>query len=167
MAKKVSGYTRMNISLPEDVKQRMDRTKDDVNWSALAVQAFESKLAEIAAKKVKKNMDDVIQRLRASKAQSESECFQQGYEAGQSWAKDDAEAIELQRLDKSWDQGYLAYNAYSVAEAVQPTPRDEAPSLSFWEEALGDFAHEANDDDFVRGFVRGALDLWAEIKAKL
>jgi len=56
MGKKKPGYTRTTISVPADLKGRMNKVKEDVNWSALACQAFQGKLAEIAAKKERKTM---------------------------------------------------------------------------------------------------------------
>jgi len=41
---------RMNISVPDGLRKRMDKLKQDVNWSALACGAFESHLAEVAAR---------------------------------------------------------------------------------------------------------------------
>ena len=61
---KVTGSHRTTISVPLELKKRMDKVKEDVNWSALACRAFEQKLAEVASKKENKTMNDVITRLR-------------------------------------------------------------------------------------------------------
>lgn len=37
---------RMNISIPEDLKKRMDRFDEAVNWSQVAAHAFEARLEE-------------------------------------------------------------------------------------------------------------------------
>jgi hypothetical protein len=43
---------RANISIPDDLRHRMDEVEGErINWSALACQAFESKLAEIITKR--------------------------------------------------------------------------------------------------------------------
>ncbi len=41
------GATRTNISLPRELKARMDQVKEPVNWSAVAGKAFEAKLLEL------------------------------------------------------------------------------------------------------------------------
>jgi hypothetical protein len=47
---------RTTITVPADLKLRMDAVKEEINWSALAASAFEAKLAEIAKKMEKKKM---------------------------------------------------------------------------------------------------------------
>jgi hypothetical protein len=49
-------FFRTTITVPADLKRRMDAVKEEVNWSALAASAFEAKLAEIAKKKEIKKM---------------------------------------------------------------------------------------------------------------
>lgn len=44
----VAGSVRTTISIPADLRRRMCKVKEDVNWSALACVAFEAKLLEIA-----------------------------------------------------------------------------------------------------------------------
>jgi hypothetical protein len=47
---------RTTITVPADLKRRMDAVTEEVNWSALAASAFEAKLTEIAKKKEAKKM---------------------------------------------------------------------------------------------------------------
>lgn len=42
--------SRTTITVPTHVKERMEKFKDKVNWSALASQAFEKKLDELEEK---------------------------------------------------------------------------------------------------------------------
>ena len=58
--------------------------------------AFESKLAEIAARQEGATMEDVVERLRASKQKSDEERQQVGYARGRTWARKEAEAEELE-----------------------------------------------------------------------
>lgn len=181
MGKQKAGSFRTTISIPQDLKRRMDKAGPDVNWSAIAATAFEAKLAEIAAKKVKKNMDDVIQRLRASKTSSENELYQEGFEVGQQWAKEDAEAIELKRLQNLRDHLAMAwegcfdpasqqtYNASQwVVFAIRPeTDKDRHAAEEFWGDVLVDEFPKAEEDQFVRGFAEGALEVWAEVSPHL
>jgi len=47
MGKKRPNTIRTTISVPRELKGRMDKVKEGVNWSALACQAFQTKLAEL------------------------------------------------------------------------------------------------------------------------
>lgn len=46
MAKKPTTY-RQIVSIPANLKERMDKVADQVNWSAVAARAFEEKLKEL------------------------------------------------------------------------------------------------------------------------
>ena len=61
-----SSQTINVISVPRDLKARMDKVSASVNWSQVAAQAFEAKLLELESKKEVSGMDDVIARLRAA-----------------------------------------------------------------------------------------------------
>src|SRR6266446_8123193 len=90
--------TRTTISVPAQLKVRMEQVRESVNWSAIACQAFENKLAEIAARKENKSMNDVVERLKASLRSDQGKSFNEGYEAGTNWAENTATAAELARL---------------------------------------------------------------------
>ena len=62
MAKK-TGVTRTSISVLRDLKKRMNKVKEPVNWSGIACRAFEIHLGDITAKKEHKKMSDVIMNL--------------------------------------------------------------------------------------------------------
>jgi hypothetical protein len=186
---KVTGFVRTTISVPASLKRQMDRVKEPVNWSALAAIAFEQKLAEIANKKERKTMDDVISRLRASKRHSDSEAFKIGFEAGQEWAKSTAEARELERLadfaerlsnSRECDADYFFSDqnasAFSTAELLHSEfaaghDIDRAEAAEFWEHTVGskvnDHAKWLGDNQFLRGFVEGALAIWDEVCGEL
>lgn len=88
---------KINVYVSEDLRRRMDKAKD-VNWSRAASQAFEAELAEIAARKVRKNMDDIVTRLRVSKQECETQDEKRGRDAGERWARNMAEWDELERV---------------------------------------------------------------------
>lgn len=180
MSKK-SGFTRTTISLPADLKKRMDKIADDVNWSAIAARAFESVLAEHAARKERKNMSDVIQRLRASKQQFDDESYKDGFYVGQGWAKDIAEVRELQNLarvrrsirDEDWTFETDDNSAYGAWEWLyfQIFPehdRDRDEADVFWAGVLEDEDDPRRfDAGFLRGFADGALDIWTQVKNQI
>src|SRR5690242_4321225 len=94
----MANTVRTTISVPNDLKARMDACGEPVNWSAVACRAFEEKLAEITRRRGAKSMKEVAMRLRASKRRSETEVYNEGSEAGKDWAMHRAEADELERL---------------------------------------------------------------------
>jgi hypothetical protein len=162
-------YARTTISLPPEVKAQMEMVEEPVNWSAVACRAFEDKLAEIAAQKEKKDMSDIVARLRASKRQSEDTHYKEGFEVGREWAGDTAEAEELQRLESFAEDRvqYRDWDANLVVSAVWPDEDDRYAVENFWEQALGDNTSAKDDSSFVKGFVEGALALWHEVKKQL
>ena len=108
MAKKKPSVARTSVSLPAGLKRRMDKVKEPVNWSALACRAFENELADIASKKEKKDMNDVVDRLRSSLRGNEEKAYKEGFAFGQWWASHRAEASFLQRLERL--HGKLEYD---------------------------------------------------------
>jgi len=155
-----------------------------INWSAIACQAFEVKLAEITAQKGARTMQDVIERLRVSKRQAGTEDYKAGYQEGEDWAKSSAEARELGRLEEmrqrlatepiyGWDfffdstQGDRSYTtAQSLLFEIHPEDdKDVSASEEFWECAVAEESyHQLSSDQFLQGFAEGALNLWLEVK---
>jgi hypothetical protein len=176
MGRQSGNIYRTTVSVPIDLKERMDAVAGQVNWSQVAVRAFEEKLAELAAAKTEKTMGDAIQRLRASKLRGEDEAWTKGYEAGQEWARDEAEAEELDRLatlvgrvqhDRDFD--WTSSDAYGIANHVLAEISgedriDRRDSEEFWKAALGEKYPQGN---ILYGFACGASNFWNEIREKL
>jgi len=177
---------KMTIYVPDNLKERMDRIKEDVNWSNIACRGFEQKLGEIASRKEKKKMADAVQRLRAWKHQHESRLFKEGFDWGQDWAKDDASVTQLKRLEMlynrlsnepvyNWEHFFAfdANNAYTVYELLyfqlEPDHNgDRESARDFWERAVGDDGDtNIQEGELVRGFAEGALDIWRSVKHQL
>jgi hypothetical protein len=128
-----------------------------------------------------RDSQDVITRLRASKRRMEDEHYQEGQKAGRAWAEATAEAGELQRLENwqaktrsNWDSLFTkdTRSAWSVAELMVFTVRPDNDEIhvaaeEFWEFELGDNVSAADNPQFVKGFIDGALDLWYEVKEQL
>jgi hypothetical protein len=179
MAKK-SGSFRTTITLPLGLKKRMDEVAGQVNWSAVAARAFEEKLSEIASRKEKKTMSDVIQRLRASKRRAEDQAYRSGEADGRNWASSRAEVPELQALEGlrdsrggDWD-GWVEDNDssdFSAAErlvfVLQPESQNRTTASEFWRAILDRNTELANDPSYVKGFIEGALGIWDRVKEEL
>lgn len=183
MAKRIAG-ARTTISVPGDLKRRMLKVRH-VNWSAIAAAAFEAELAAIAQRSQGVDIHSVRERLRASKAASETESYRKGFEEGYRWAQTSAEHAELKRLSTMYNS--LAgrspdfdshFNRFgSVREGKQRNAAgwlariilgDEVGADSWsellWEPAFGEVAaaRAIKDLDRLRGFAHGAIRLFEE-----
>lgn len=179
MAKK-SGIYRLTISITQDLKRRMDKVADQVNWSATAAAAFETKLAEMAAEKERPQMSNVIERLRSS----EDEDLTEGFATGKEWAEQTASKGQLKRLARfraslegqqhGWNDWFTttAGNAFSPGELLaqeidgKEKVTDRFDMNRFWSDILDD-TEKIDDDSFAKGFAEGALAVWDEVKSKL
>src|SRR5262245_28354855 len=87
------------IYIPDELDERMKAKGKSVNWSRIAQTAFEGELdkrAELPRRS--EGMTGVIERLRKSKARGEEASYQAGQQAGDKWAKHQAEWLELASL---------------------------------------------------------------------
>jgi hypothetical protein len=169
---------RTTITVPAELKARMDAVDEEVNWSAVACAAFDQKLAEIIKRRGVKDMKDAITRLRASYEKLGSDRYQQGHEAGQEWAKSEAEADQLEgllhnreALGNDWWQNFepQVQSAWGPDEQVffWVCPEDDGDrhaAEEFWDAITrGDRVLNC-DPNYVRGFAEGAIKLWTEVK---
>ena len=172
--KKQPTFVRTTISLPASLRKSMKACGEDVNWSAIAAQAFAAEVARINTRKEGSKMDDVIERLRASEREEGTALFEQGRELGIEWAKTEASAIELRRLKRAFDSTDYQYRTVhgwlEITRDSQPAcdqfveyirPRDSYGSVvesdEFWEFALGDYISQKDESEFVHGFADGAV----------
>jgi hypothetical protein len=179
------GAVRTNISLPRELKARMDAVKSPVNWSAVAAQAFEAKLLELESTKEVSSMDDVIARLKAAAELEDKQEYQRGFALGQGWAKQEATPKQLRRLEEyvnsfndldwfdvdspGWNAPYGATGYFALAVmGLSPEEAQGAEEEQFWQKAIG-FPTDRllADADFFRGFGEGALAVWDLVQDKL
>jgi hypothetical protein len=170
-----AGAVRTNISLPADLKARMDEVDQRVNWSGVAAEAFQRKLLELESRKEGETMDEARASYKARGELEENEEYQAGYEAGETWAKNQGTPKQLRRLEgyvdefarqgaEWWDvesPGWAAPGGAtgSFAIDVLGLNRDNAERddiEGFWEQAL-DNAKRIEDADFFHGFGDGAI----------
>ena len=173
-----NGVFRMNISIPRQLKRRMDDVKNPPNWSAVAGKAFQAKLLELESTKEAKDMKSVIERLRAAAQLEADEDYQAGFLAGKQWAEQTATPKQLHRVDECLAAGtaWAHVDADSCAPyglggwfaiAVRPElRRDEIEQ--WWDSVLGHGSQvPLKEPGFLRGFGEGALDVWRKVKDKL
>jgi len=169
---------RTTITIPASLKARMDEIGEEVNWSAVAARAFEQKLAEIITMRGVKDMNDVVARLKASRARNDDGAMKRGRQAGESWARHRAEYEELERLDvwTSSTDGWVdeltpdEFGGSSPYHFLVKTIRGEDCSdpevHEFWNSATGQEPRSGDLDrpSFFEGFVDGALAVWEQVK---
>lgn len=184
MPRQTGGIFRTTVSIPSDLKARMDAVTEPVNWSSVAARAFEEKLAEIASRKQEKNMSDVMQRLRASKLRGQDERTKAGHTAGVAWARSSAEVSQLESLSAFLERldgepsgrdeffsDYYGSSAFSTAERLfkkievnEYEKNDRGAAAAFWKDVAGE---EKLDDAFLRGFAEGVESFWVEVRDQL
>jgi hypothetical protein len=171
---------RTSVSVPADLRRRMNLVKVRVNWSEVACRAFELKIAELITERGVKNMKDVVARLRASKIENEDARTMEGREDGAKWAKELASFQELEKLEAIEERAFLEFtdpvgSAYCGGEcfyfALHPAEhwdRDEA--RKFWNHVHDDDDKRdeiMSSSDYLRGFRDGALETWDQVKDQL
>ena len=156
---------RRNVYVSEDLQARMDDAGGPVNWSGVAAAAFEAKLAELEVGKEVSTMTQVIERLKASKADCENKERQHGHAAGKRWAKTRASWRELRDLVTKTDDDFWALYADRDFAWEIATFIDQGTSPSnradFWEAWSGD---KQPSQDWLVGFCEGAQEIYNAVK---
>ena len=161
---------RMNITVSDELRKRMDQVADRANWSSIAAGAYirELRLLEAATMEDDK-MNAVVERLRASKQTGEEEEYEFGYTTGTNAAKEYMEYHELARLEglevagepnAPW--GWSHYIAFQ-ARGIHQDQYDLSEAEEFW----GDTLSGLESEDWFRGFVEGAQAIFKEVNARL
>ena len=161
---------RMNIYVSDDLKERMDKAEESANWSQVSSRAFEIELGEIAKRKKVKDMNSVVQRLKASKLEFENVSYKEGYRCGHGWAENGAEYAELKHAYEIDADDSLFINAESDDERAFHvgfiiTGVDEKV-WDFWEGVFGEW-EPAKDFEFYKGFLEGASEVYEKVKDEL
>ncbi|MFI0846426.1 hypothetical protein [Mesorhizobium sp. IMUNJ 23232] len=159
---------KMNIYVGDELKMRMDALPNQ-NWSAVAQEAFELQIA--TAPKENMNMDDVIERLRASKQKSEEQTKPYWKGQGREWAMKTAEADALENV------GELEYSDADSADellnmivgAITDDEPDYNAIVEFCEEVLtGEHPRTKKPSKrIIMWWLEGAQEIWAEVQDKI
>lgn len=168
---------RTSISLPDALKAEMDAAGADVNWSAEAAKCFRLVLGQIAAYKERKEMSDVIARLRASKIGKADAKRAEARAAGQEWARSVAEYDELEVAaslrgadccagEPDAPYGHADLIAFDILR-LSKDDRDESQSDDFWASAKQDRAHICMDREFLEAFLDGAGEVFDLVESSL
>jgi hypothetical protein len=152
---------RMSIYVPDEMKAAMDLIGEGrVNWSNAAQVAFAREIDRIKWPQ-EPTMEDVINRLRASKATFEEKQTAEGQKAGRDWAMKNADYGALRTIASLELRHQPYWQEFDAALGVDPRGGMEE---SFW------FDGERLDppsDEHVEAFVAGAQEVWNEVADKI
>src|SRR6185436_8591408 len=133
----------VNVYVSDDLKARMDRAADGVNWSSVAQGAFEKALALYPTMEGSK-MSAVLERLKASKTEQVDSVAAAGFAAGRTWAETAADYLTLKRVgeyDWSDDEGDDIAALFEQIARVEPE--------TFWASHPKETRHDRKADDFI------------------
>jgi hypothetical protein len=160
----------------------MDKLGADVNWSALAADAFQAEVSRIKARRAAlkgKIMDATVSRLQASKKQYVAGAAARGRIAGTRWAHESAsfgELCALAQLDldeffkdfPGHPRSGFGYHEYLAFNIEGPIDHDRARAAEFWRKAIGTGRDDdLRSQDYLRGFVEGALEVFEAAEKKI
>ncbi|MFN8817431.1 MAG: hypothetical protein ACK5ZV_11895 [bacterium] len=170
---------RMTISVPGDLKARMDAADKAVGvvWSRVATSAFEDRVRQIEAEQKERTMqsdlDQVAERLRLEASGEAADSMLAGGEAGSQWAKLKAKPKHLRRLSQFSGEYFLSgeppapltlFEAF--AAGVDPDVDVDAAVANMVPDE-DDRTRYANDRDFCAMFWASALDVWKKVQDKI
>jgi hypothetical protein len=147
---------RISVSVPDEMKDRMDALGDRVNWSEAARSAFEREMTA-ATMPDDPDLEQVIERLRASKSDFAVEWIRRAREDGRDWAKRWATYEQLWRIAK-----LQLFNPY-YKEVNRALGYDEDPQCS----PLFHDSEEWPENEYVEAWVEGAKDVWIQVADKI
>lgn len=177
--KKAKQKVRTTITLPPELKARMDSIDQPVNWSNVAAAAFEDQLANLASRKEDLTISEVVARLRASKRDTADKKYRWGYDAGVAWASKGASFTDLDKLDincgalkePDWVQFASSSENLTVADhfllRFDPINFDDELDRQSWWTARTNDPDSMSDRSFVQGFAEGALSIWRQVKSQV
>lgn len=183
------GVIRVNISVPKDLKSRMEQIGDGVNWSAVATEAFRRKVLEMESKPTTDDTNALAARYDAAEEMEGQEQYQEGRRAGEQWVREgNAQTVlramrRLEKVDENpaedveymlgvYGNGMNQGTAVGLAGMMGCTDEGEGRQShwhkvkAFWAEILDnkDGAEQIEEYQFALGFVHGAMELWQKIQ---
>jgi hypothetical protein len=151
---------RISVYVPDAMKAQMDALGDR-NWSEAAQAAFRREI-ESSIMPGDSIMNQVIERLRVSKASFEERQAKEGRLHGQDWAKLHAAYDQLRNVARLKFHEHAPY-ARQFDDTLGPS---EHPEESFWYDPnLGGV--DLPSDAYVEAYHQGALDVWNEVRDKI
>lgn len=144
---------RLNISITDELKDRM--TGLNVNWSALAQEAFAAAVAVEELRGKGKDIEAGLARLRADKHRHAEREQAEGFRCGAYWALEEASYDELAAAAavaravsepaeaKAWVERHLDATGFDLPDMPPTTANVSAP--------------------WALGYLQGAADVFAKV----
>jgi len=155
----MSESVKLTLSIPKALRERMGKFDESVNWSEMARELFERRVAMLEQTKTKLSAE-TLARLKASEEREADEDLRTGRDAGRGWAEKEAEMSELRALARYSEESGAGITDdpgdefFSIVDPQGDLDRNER--REFWQLVYGADAPSA---EFVQAFVNGALEV--------
>jgi hypothetical protein len=159
---------RISISIPDELQEKMEKWKDSFNYSGICQDAIRQKIQrkEDFQRRLTgepEEMEQIVERLKKEKAETEQNYFDDGKVQGLKWAK--SSHYENIMVALKWDSLDTAMMAMSVHESEWD---------DFLETHVGSVAYghpvkfmEDMPLQWKNGFLEGIREFWDEVKSRL
>ena len=163
---------RTTISIPDDLYEKMEKWKGEINFSG----EFQKHISELIEKKERykkrlkevETMDDVIERLRSERDESQKEWEEIGKKEGLEWAK-----------TAHYDEIQYVFN-WNIDEMPSSDIAEGESLMRYFEEIFNTYPQLGIETDpyveswvnesasvFMEGWIDGVSDFWDEVASKL
>lgn len=148
---------KMNISVPDELKERMDQWPD-ANWSKVAQNAF---LRAVEINELKgSNMEAAgMARLRADRQQNKELVEAISSKAGREWGLGEGTFVEMDRVRALLDIEEV--DMRMLTEAIRGDGPETRLSTAEMAETL--FGRDNPTEQEIRGFIKGVSDVFDQI----
>lgn len=158
--------TRVSITIPDDLAERLEPYRDRMNISKVCARAIERELSDLTELPAAvEELNETIARLRMEKDEREERDYLTGLDWGRSYAEEEAEFLEF-----GFYETLLGHAEPSLDELPAKVRDDftysQNDGASVYEYSPDDiFVY--NPDKFAEGWVDGLLAVWEAIKDKV
>lgn len=173
---------RMSISIPDELFKKFQDYKGSINVSKICQIAISEAIQRKEDFRNRMNetpeMDEIIERLRAQKGESESIVFERARIDGQEWAKiahyvelieavdeieDDFEEVDYDLSPNIPEYLYERHNIEADDQyAIYDYLRSVLPEVKLHSDNMIRIGYE-----YRRGWYQGILDFWQKVKDKI
>ena len=168
---------RINLTIPDQLYERLERLRDRVNVSkvcAIALARELDMLENATSTVVDSKVQRLVQRILRQR-EIHNRWYLRGKQDGEVWAVDRASVEELRLMDKEWDDESVA-DLDSLDEFGSDS--DEYPTLNAAElldrwaksdrkDGIAPDCTDADKKAYVLGWYHSARDLWRSAKSEL
>ncbi len=158
------------ISVTPELTAKLDLFPQE-NWSAVACRAFEIRVKELELMNITDVQEKAIARLKASKLKATDARYRAGEVAGAIYLLHRAEFSEMERLER-WNDtcgndrlqviGQMTFRKLAAVMTNEDGTEDDIDA-----EMRRTNGDDINDEEWLEGFIDGALGKYCELKGQL